>query len=76
MIEVWLSSPTAVSSAEMHDNTNQVFIIVDGEAEFITGSKMIDPKVRPRADARDRYRGRGESSSDQCHRRIVVRFHT
>src|SRR6516164_3656917 len=31
--------------AEMHDNTNHVFIIMDGEAEFITGGKMIDPKV-------------------------------
>src|SRR5580658_400007 len=31
--------------AEMHDNTNHVFIIVDGEAEFVTGGKMIDPKV-------------------------------
>ena len=31
--------------SEMHDNTNHVFIIMDGEAEFITGGKMIDPKV-------------------------------
>ena len=31
--------------SEMHDNTNHVFIIVDGEAEFVTGGKMIDPKV-------------------------------
>jgi mannose-6-phosphate isomerase-like protein (cupin superfamily) len=31
--------------AEMHDNTNHVFIIMDGEAEFVTGGKMIDPKV-------------------------------
>ena len=31
--------------AEMHDNTNHVFIIVDGEAEFITGGKLVDPKV-------------------------------
>src|SRR6201989_769181 len=31
--------------AEMHDTTNHVFIIVDGEAEFVTGGKMIDPKV-------------------------------
>ena len=30
--------------AEMHDKTNHVFIIQDGEAEFITGGKMIDPK--------------------------------
>ena len=31
--------------SEMHDMTNHVFIIVDGEAEFITGGTMIDPKV-------------------------------
>ena len=31
--------------SEMHDNTNHVFIIADGEAEFITGGKLIDPKV-------------------------------
>ena len=30
---------------EMHEKTNHVFIIVDGEAEFITGGKMIDPKA-------------------------------
>src|SRR5260221_233267 len=31
--------------AEMHANTNHVFIIQDGEAEFVTGGKMISPKV-------------------------------
>jgi mannose-6-phosphate isomerase-like protein (cupin superfamily) len=31
--------------AEMHDKTNHVFIIVDGEADFVTGGKMIEPKV-------------------------------
>ena len=31
--------------AEMHDNTNHVLIIMDGEAEFITGGKMVNPKV-------------------------------
>lgn len=31
--------------SEMHDTTNHVFIIVDGEAEFATGGKMLDPKV-------------------------------
>ena len=30
--------------SEMHDNTNHVFIVVDGEAEFITGGKLIDTK--------------------------------
>ena len=31
--------------SEMHDNTNHVFIIMDGEAEFVTGGKMIEAKV-------------------------------
>ena len=31
--------------SEMHDKTNHVFIIVDGEADFVTGGTMIDPKV-------------------------------
>jgi len=31
--------------AELHAKTNHVFIIVDGEADFVTGGKMIDPKV-------------------------------
>jgi mannose-6-phosphate isomerase-like protein (cupin superfamily) len=31
--------------SEMHEHTNHVFIIMDGEAEFITGGKLIDPKM-------------------------------
>ena len=31
--------------SEMHDNTNHVFIVEDGEADFVTGGKMIDPKA-------------------------------
>jgi hypothetical protein len=31
--------------SEVHDNTNHVFIIMDDEAEFVTGGKMIDLKV-------------------------------
>ncbi len=31
--------------AEMHDKTNHVFIIVDGEADFVTGGTMLDAKV-------------------------------
>ena len=31
--------------AEMHDKTNHVFIIVDGDADFVTGGKMIEPKI-------------------------------
>ena len=32
--------------SEMHDNTNHVFIIVDGETEFITSGKMSLPMMR------------------------------
>ena len=31
--------------AEMHDKTNHVFIIVDGQATFVTGGKLIKPSV-------------------------------
>ena len=31
--------------AEMHDKTNHVFIIVDGEGEFVTGGTMLEPKI-------------------------------
>ena len=31
--------------AEMHDKTNHVFIIVDGEGDLVTGGKLIDPKI-------------------------------
>ena len=31
--------------SEMHDKTNHVFIIVDGEAEFVTGGTLIEPRV-------------------------------
>jgi mannose-6-phosphate isomerase-like protein (cupin superfamily) len=30
--------------AEMHAMTNHVFIIVDGEADFITGGRIIEPR--------------------------------
>ena len=41
--------------AEIHDNTNHVFIIMDGEAEFITGGKLIGA----RADGPGQTRGTG-----------------
>ena len=41
--------------AELHRKTNHVFIIVDGEADFVTGGKMIDPKDT----APDQIRGPG-----------------
>src|SRR2546430_17190456 len=46
--------------SEMHANTNHVFIIQDGEAEFVTGGKMIDPKEKgPGQTRRTRIEGGG-----------------
>jgi mannose-6-phosphate isomerase-like protein (cupin superfamily) len=38
--------------AEMHDKTNHIFIIVDGEATFVTGGKLVNPKVISPAQTR------------------------
>ena len=48
---------------EMHDNTNHVFIIQDGEAEFVTGGKMVDAK----ADGPGQTRGTGIESGASHH---------
>jgi mannose-6-phosphate isomerase-like protein (cupin superfamily) len=40
-----LANRAVQRGAEMHDKTNHIFIIVDGEATFVTGGKLIDPKV-------------------------------
>jgi mannose-6-phosphate isomerase-like protein (cupin superfamily) len=38
--------------AEMHEWTNHVFIIVEGEADFVTGGKMKDPKTTAPGETR------------------------
>jgi mannose-6-phosphate isomerase-like protein (cupin superfamily) len=52
-----LANRAVQRGAEMHDKTNHVFIIVDGEATFITGGKLIKPSVispgQTRAEAID-----------------------
>ena len=40
-----LANRAVQRGAEMHDKTNHVFIIVDGEATFVTGGKLIKPNV-------------------------------
>src|SRR6202521_970581 len=40
--------------SEMHDKTNHVFIIMDGEAEFVTGGKLIEAKVTAPGQTRGR----------------------
>ena len=50
-----LANRAVQRGAEMHDKTNHLFIIVDGEATFVTGGKLMNPKVispgQTRADA-------------------------
>lgn len=40
-----LANRAVQRGAEMHDKTNHLFIIVDGEATFVTGGKLTNPKV-------------------------------
>ena len=40
-----LANRAVQRDAEMHANTNHIFIIVDGEATFVTGGKLMNPKV-------------------------------
>lgn len=42
---VVLANRAVQRGAEMHDKTNHVFIIVDGEATFVTGGKLVNAKV-------------------------------
>ena len=42
---VVLANRAVQRDAEMHDKTNHVFIIVDGEATFVTGGKLINTRV-------------------------------
>ena len=40
-----LANRAVQRGAEMHDKTNHVFIIVEGEATFVTGGTLIKPNV-------------------------------
>ena len=40
-----LANRAVQRGAEMHDKTNHVFIIVDGEATFVTGGKLTNANV-------------------------------
>jgi mannose-6-phosphate isomerase-like protein (cupin superfamily) len=52
-----LANRAVQRGAEMHDKTNHIFIIVDGEATFVTGGKLTNAKVvspgQTRADGID-----------------------
>ncbi len=58
---VVLANRAVQRGAEMHDKTNHIFIIVDGEGTFVTGGKLIDPKqISPGQTRADGIEG-GES---------------
>ena len=40
-----LANRAVQRGAEMHEKTNHVFIIVEGEATFVTGGKLINARV-------------------------------
>jgi mannose-6-phosphate isomerase-like protein (cupin superfamily) len=42
---VVLANRASQRDAEMHDKTNHLFIIVEGEGTFVTGGKLINSKV-------------------------------
>jgi len=39
-----LAQRRGAGEVEVHENTNHVFIIVEGEATFITGGTLVDPR--------------------------------
>jgi mannose-6-phosphate isomerase-like protein (cupin superfamily) len=39
-----LANRREAGEAELHEKTNHIFIIVEGEATFVTGGKMVDVK--------------------------------
>ena len=39
-----LANRRGAGEVEVHENTNHVFIIVEGEATFVTGGTMVEPK--------------------------------
>ncbi len=39
-----LANRRGPSEVERHEHTNHIFIIVEGDATFVTGGKMVDPK--------------------------------
>ena len=39
-----LAQRRGAGEVEVHENTNHVFIIVEGEATFVTGGTLVEPK--------------------------------
>ena len=49
------------AEAELHDATNHTFIIVEGEATFVTGGKLVEPRTTGRGQVRAKAIEGGES---------------
>jgi len=41
-----LAQRRGAGEVEVHDNTNHVFIVVEGEATFVTGGTLVGAKIR------------------------------
>ena len=39
-----LANRRGPAGVELHEHTNHIFIIVEGDAVMVTGGKMVDPK--------------------------------
>ena len=49
---VVLANRRGAAEAELHDTTNHTFIIVEGEATFVTGGSLIEPRQTGRGQTR------------------------
>jgi mannose-6-phosphate isomerase-like protein (cupin superfamily) len=58
-----LAQRRGVGEAEVHDKTNHVFIIVEGEATFVTGGTLVGSKQT----APDQLRGSGVQGGQTHH---------
>jgi len=58
-----LAQRRGTGEAEVHQNTNHVFIIVEGEATFVTGGSLVNGKQT----APDQLRGSGIQGGETRH---------
>ena len=49
---VVLANRRGAAEAELHDATNHTFIIVEGEATFVAGGKLVEPRETGRGQVR------------------------
>ncbi len=68
---------TGPGQVEVHEKETDIFYVVDGEATFVTGGKMIGGKQTPaRSMAGTEHRRRGDTSSCQRRRDHNSRGHS